>query len=251
MNMWPLVTNIILIVSVVIGIPAFVAVLWSLLRRRREGVEQGYFQRAVVRISRAALMAFGAVFVLGGVFIPLAISQKPPIRDEALIRIAPQFARPEFNLVYTSTFGANAELKVEPSKQDPDSVCLTLSKRREGKDSYGGWMIIFWAEFLYKFFKELGYPEAGRNLAQYSSILSFQAKGEKGGEELEVAIKDKTEDRHEERYTIKLPKDSTDWQPFELDLRKEFEGVDFSKIETISFSMNKEQSLCIKDIKLR
>lgn len=236
----------IVIVSAVVGIPAVVVVLGSALLRHRDGV--------AVKVAMRILLILGVFFVLGGVTIPLVISKAPPVRDEALLRIAPQFQDPEFNLAYTSAFSSNADLKVEyqPSERNAESVCLTLSHLREGQgiSHFGGWMIILWAEFLYKFFSDLGYPEAGRSLSQYH-VLSFQAKGEGGGEVFQVAIKDNSEDHHEDRDFITLPSGSADWQTIELDLKSRFPAVDFNKIETISFSIDREQSVCIKNISFK
>jgi hypothetical protein len=245
--MWPLLVNVILIVSVVLGIPALVALLWSWLRWRRE---QSPFQKTVAQLSKTLLLVFGAVAVLAGVFIPLAISQKAPVRDEALIRIAPQFARPEFTLVYTATFGANADFRVEylPKGPKPERVCLTLSQRGEG--GFAGWMIILWSQFFFKFFENLGYPATGRDLSQYQT-LSFEIRGTTGGETIEIAIKDKTDYHREERHIITLPEGSSEWQLVELSLASTFAGVDFTKIETISFAMNREQRVCIRNIMLK
>lgn len=245
--MWPVLVLTITLVSVVLGVPALIVWLWGLLRWRNA---LSPFRDALLKTARAVLLVWGAIAVGAGVIVPWVLSEKPPIRDEALIAIAPQFARPEFNLAYTSTFGSNADFRVEYLPVGPklDRVCFTLSNLRKG--GFAGWMIILWSEFLFKFFENLGYPAAGRDLSRYQT-LSFEAKGTQGGETIEIAIKDKTDNHREVRHTITIPEGSTDWQLIELNFSTLFMGVDFSKVETISFAMNQEQTVCIRNVMLK
>lgn len=247
--MWSALVTAIPMISAVLGVPALVVWLWGLLRW--QNVEAlSPFRSVILKASRAVLLVFGAIAVGAGVAIPLAISEKPPIRDEGLIAVASQFARPEFNLAYTSTFGSNADFKVEylPPGPKPERVCFTLSNLQGG--GFAGWMIILWSQFFFKFFEDLGYPANGRDLSQYQT-LSLELKGKAGGETVEVAIKDKTDNHREVRHEITIPTGSTDWQLFELDLDTIFAGVDFTQIETITFSMNGEQSVCVRNIILK
>jgi hypothetical protein len=245
--MWPVLVLTITLVSGVLGVPALVVWLWGLLRWRKA---LSPFREALLETARAVLLIFGAIAVGAGVAIPWAISEKPPIRDEALIAIAPQFAQPQFALAYTATFGSNADFTVEyiPLKPKPEHVCLTLSQR--GEDGFAGWMIILWSQFLFKFFENLGYPATGRDLSHYQT-LSFAIRGTSGGETIEIAIKDKTDNHREVRHTITLPEGSSEWQLVELSLASTFAGVDLTKIETISFAMNREQKVCIRNITLK
>lgn len=246
--MWPALVLTITLASAVLGVPALVVWLWGLLRWR-DPEALSPFRNTLLTTARAVLLVFGALAVGAGVIVPWVLSEKQPIRDENLIAIAPQLARPEFTLAYTATFGSNADLKVEylPTEPKPERVCLTLSNLQSG--GFAGWMIILWSEFLFKFFENL-YPAAGRDLSRYQT-LSFEAKGTRGGETIEVAIKDKTDNHREVRHTITIPEGSTDWQLIELNLNTVFVGVDFTKIETISFAMNQEQSVCIRNIMLK
>lgn len=245
--MWPVLVFAITLVSVILGVPALIVWLWGLLRWRNA---LSPFRDALLKTARAVLLVFGAIAVGAGVIVPWVLSERPPIRDEALIAIAPQFARPEFTLVYTATFGSNADFTVEylPTGPKPERVCLTLSNRQSG--GFAGWMIILWSEFLFKFFENLGYPAAGRDLSRYQT-LSFEAKGTQGSETVEIAIKDKTDNHREVRHTITLPEGSTEWQLIELNLSDLFMEVDFSKVETISFAMNQEQTVCIRNVMLK
>lgn len=245
--MWPIIVITITVISVVLGVPALVVWLWGLLRWRDT---LSPFRNFLLKTARAVLLIFGVLAVAVGSIVPWVLSERPPIRDEALIAIAPQFAQPEFTLAYTATFGSNADFQVEylPKRTKPEHVCLILSNLQTG--GYAGWMIILWSEFLFKFFENLGYPATGRDLSRYQT-LSFEVKGAQGGETLEIAIKDKTDNHREVRHTITIPEGFTDWQLIELDLSTVFVGVDFTKIETISFAMNQEQSVCIRNITLK
>lgn len=247
--MWPTFIITITVVSAVLGVPALAVWLWGLLRWRDPKVLSP-LRNTLLTTARTVLLIFGTIAVGAGVIVPWALSERPPIRDEALIAIAPQFAQPEFTLAYTATFGSNADFQVKyfPKGPKPEHVCLTLSNLQTS--GFAGWMIILWSEFLFKFFENLGYPAAGRDLSRYQT-LTFEAKGTVGGETVEIAIKDKTDNHREVRHTITIPEGSTDWQLLELHLSALFVGVDFSKIETISFAMNREQSVCIRNIMLK
>lgn len=245
--MWPALIIAITVISAVLGVPAFVVWLWGQLCWR-DPETLSPFRTTLLTTARTVLLVFGALAVGAGIIVPWALSEKPPIRDEALIAIAPQFARPEFTLVYTATFGSNADFIVEylPKGPKPEHVCLTL--RNLQTDGFAGWMIILWSQFLFKFFENLGYPAAGRDLSRYQT-LAFEAQGTQGGETVEIAIKDKTDNHREVRHTITLPEGS--WQPIELGLHTAFAGVDFTKIETITFAMKQEQTVCIRNITLK
>jgi hypothetical protein len=247
--MWPFLVTTITVISAVLGVPALVVWLWGLLRWRNAETLSP-FRSAILKASRAVLLVFGALAVGAGVIVPWVLSEKPPIRDEALIAIAPQFARPEFNLAYTSTFGSNADFRVEylPLGPKPERVCFTLGNLQTG--GFAGWMIILWSQFFFRFFQDLGYPANGRDLSQYST-LSLEVKGTVGGETVEVAIKDKTDNHREVRHKLNIPEGSTDWQFFDLNLGGIFTGVDFTQIETITLSMNREQSVCVRNIMLK
>lgn len=247
--MWPALVVTITLVATVLGVPALVIWLWGLLRWR-DLEARSPLRNALLTTARAVLLVFGVIAVGAGVIVPWALSERPPIRDEALIAIAPQFAQPEFALVYTATFGSNADFQVKysPKGPKPEHVCLTLSNLQTG--GYAGWMIILWSEFLFKFFENLGYPAAGRDLSRYQT-LAFEVRSTTGEETIEIAIKDKTDNHREVRHNITLPEGSTDWRLVELSLSTIFVGVDFSRIETISFAMNREQAVCIRNIRLK
>lgn len=264
MKLWPFLLNTVLVLSAAIGLPALLLILWHRIRRSPAGEGLSLAEQ----VSRVILMAFGSLFVLAAIVVPIILSRTVPLRDEELLRVAPGFTRFEF--AYTSLFsGDMADFRADPQG---DQVCLRFSSARRDQ-GYGGWMIVLWQTFLAKFFKDQGYPEKGRDLSRFGE-LSFQLRADREDAILEVALKDTkgVEPR------IPLPrrdlgeKITTGFTPFSIDLRKGFQAkepsLDLFSIETISFAVNapqvvtarKEplaesepvsQTVCIQDIQLR
>lgn len=253
----------VLIISAAIGLPALLITLWHLIRRsatRSSGL--------VVRLSQMVLMALGGLFILGGIAGPILLSYTIPLQDREFLSVAPGFE--QFEFTYTSSFRGMADFQVE---YHADQVCLHFVASPDS-EGYGGWMIILWAEFLAKIFKEFGYPQQGRDLSGYQQ-LSFQLKADREDAVIQVSIKD-TQGREPR---ILLPRRergeriTTDFSTFILDL-KDFQApgkapdLDLKSIETISFAVNVSQiigareelpaegepvlqTVCIKDIRLK
>jgi len=213
-------------------------------------------------------MVFGGLFVLGGIMIPVLLSQMIPLRDEQLLRVAPAFARFEF--AYASPFsGDMADFRAEPQA---DQICLHFSSARRDQ-GYGGWMVVLWSPAFAQFLENQGYPQNGRDLSGFKR-LSFQLRADHEDAVLEIAVKD-TRGRE---ARVLLPRKeqgeriTTDFSVFTFDLAQDFQAqvlsLDLKSIETISFGMNTyqilsarreppaegeatSQTVCIKDMELK
>lgn len=253
--------NTVLIVSAVVGLPSLLIVLWGLLRKTLES-------SLLNQLSRRILMAFGGLFVLLGIIVPIMLSQIMPLQDEDLLAAAPTFKR--FELAFASSFAGMADFEARP---EGDQVCLRFSSTLRDL-GYGGWMVVLWSPLMARFFQAQGYPPQGRDLSSFQ-ILSFQLRADREDAVLEVALKD-TKGRE---ARVLLPRRergeqiARDFSVFTLDLAKDFRSPDapppdLKAIETISFAVNSSQILsarreppaegeaisqtvCIKDIELR
>lgn len=230
--------NTVLIVSVVVGLPSLLIVLWGLLRGTpQEG-------SLLLQLSKRILMAFGGLFVLLGILVPVMLSRVVPLQDEELLAAAPTFKR--FELAFASSFaGDMADFEVRP---EGDQVCLHFRSTLRDR-GYGGWIIVMWSPLMARFFRAQGYPPQGRDLSSFQA-LSFKLRADREDAVLEVALKD-TKGRE---ARVLLPRRergeriTRDFSVFMLDLAKDFRSPgsqppDLKKIETISLAVNVSQIL--------